>query len=173
MKIVCNVCKEITMFFKFNYDFLIDANLGKLARHLRFYGISIYFSRESNHFSLEKIAVETKIKVITTAQTHKFEECCLKIPVEIRSDLIEQLKFVSLNYQINDYFNLEKTRCGLCNTLLRKLDGKEKFEKIPLRTKQLILEFKQSENVWFCSHCTKYYWEGSHWENIKNKIRNL
>jgi uncharacterized protein with PIN domain len=167
------MCKETNLGKNFNFDLLIDANLGKLAKHLRFYGISVFFSKELDHFSLEKISNEQKINLLTTAKNHKMKNYCLQIPWKIKSNLTEQLKYISENYQINNLFDLDKTRCGLCNTLLSEIQNDFKFENLPPKTRNFLTENQRNGKVWFCTNCRKYYWEGTHWQNIKSKIISL
>jgi uncharacterized protein with PIN domain len=157
----------------FHYDVLIDANLGKLARHLRFYGISVFFTTEMDHISLEKIANDHSINLLTTAKNHRMKDYCLQIPAKLRSDLILQLNYISETFHFNRRFDLEKTRCGLCNMLLSEINDENKIYNLPFETKEFYFETLKNKKFWYCSKCKKYYWEGTHWKQITSKIKDL
>ncbi|MHA2103431.1 MAG: Mut7-C RNAse domain-containing protein [Candidatus Hodarchaeales archaeon] len=157
----------------FPYDVLIDANLGKLARHLRFYGISVFFNKEMDHISLEKIANDHNINLLTTAKIHRMKDYCLQIPVKFRTDLILQLNYISKNFHFDRLFDLDKTRCGLCNTLLSEIIDENKINNLPIKTKEFYFETSKNKKIWYCSKCKKYYWEGTHWKQITSKIKDL
>ncbi|HKZ40814.1 MAG TPA: Mut7-C RNAse domain-containing protein, partial [Candidatus Hodarchaeales archaeon] len=150
---------------------IIDAMCGGLARHLRFYGVDVIFDATKNHFELEFQASRKECTLITLAKRHRIATNCLVIPEDFRGSTPRQLEFLCKIHLIHKYFDLERTRCGLCNTLLEELDEIAARVALPERT----LTFYESQagrgkllkmKTWICPHCQKYYWEGSHWRNI-------
>ena len=154
----------------FDFDLLADGNLGKLVNHLRFYGISVYYKSEKDHFSLETIAINNKTPLITTSKRHRRKVYCLKLPDNNKSNLLLQINFLCENHQINELFKIDKTRCALCNNLLTIVDPVDYSEYLPSKTLSFYQENAQNKTVWFCFHCKKAYWEGTHWDRILQKI---
>lgn len=151
-------------------ELIIDGNFGKLAKHLRFYGISIYYNVNLDHFALEKIANDHKIPLITSSKKHRNKTDCLQLPNTIKSNLISQINFLCKNYQINELFDINNTRCGLCNTLLTIVNYEDNKIYLPLKTLKFYLESPEKKEILFCLNCKKLYWEGTHWNQILQKI---
>ncbi len=70
-------------------------------------------------------------------------------------------------YNLNFKFNLASARCSLCNSYLDKVLSKTSI-------KHLLLEdtFKNYNEFYQCSNpqCKKVYWQGSHIEDIEDKL---
>jgi len=56
------------------------------------------------------------------------------------------------------------TRCTLCNTPLLSVEKKKIQDHIPEKV------FKTRNDFWLCPVCHKYYWMGTHYENMMEKI---
>jgi uncharacterized protein with PIN domain len=59
------------------------------------------------------------------------------------------------------------SRCIECNTLLLSVEKEGIKDKIPEKVFQTRNEF------WVCPSCSKYYWMGTHYENMREKINSL
>jgi uncharacterized protein with PIN domain len=59
------------------------------------------------------------------------------------------------------------TRCTLCNDLLMAVQKEEIKELVPERVYGQQTIFKK------CPSCGKVYWQGSHWDNVKETIAKL
>lgn len=59
------------------------------------------------------------------------------------------------------------SRCSLCNTPVTKAEQPAVRERVPES-----VAFR-SEEFWFCPHCQKVYWTGSHTEEIYKKAQEL
>jgi uncharacterized protein with PIN domain len=85
----------------------------------------------------------------------------------IRSkDLIKQL--IEVVYR----FNLTKkikpfSRCMLCNGMVKEVAKASIVDKLPEKTSQYFENFGQ------CELCGKIYWQGSHYNNMRDFIKNL
>ncbi|OLS16486.1 MAG: hypothetical protein HeimC3_54290 [Candidatus Heimdallarchaeota archaeon LC_3] len=154
----------------FKTDLLIDGNFGKLTKHLRFYGISVYYNINKDHFLLETIANDHKIPLITSSKKHKNNTYCLILPDHVKTKLISQIDFLCENHQINELFKIMNTRCGLCNNLLTIVDSEDYMNHLPSKTLKFYQESVKNLKVWFCFQCRKSYWEGTHWNQILQKI---
>ncbi|MEW6095615.1 MAG: Mut7-C RNAse domain-containing protein [bacterium] len=145
--------------------FIADDMLGKLAKWLRILGYDTVYYRTQNDYDLiERAQKENRILLTRDTQLSKN---WLVPTLLIKDEIIDaQLK------QVIQRFNLEIdehlfSRCPVCNTLLIEIDKEKIKEKIPKFVYQTYDEF------WTCTTCNRYYWAGTHWMNIKEKVKSL
>jgi hypothetical protein len=88
-------------------------------------------------------------------------------------DVIE-VKSVDLDLQLNqvlEHLDVDKglilSRCTLCNSLLEEVEKNKVKEKVPERV------FENNDKFWFCRKCNKFYWMGTHYGKIIEKINEL
>jgi len=81
------------------------------------------------------------------------------------TDLSEQLQQILKEIPLDEKLIL--TRCTLCNTPLRSIEKEGIKDNIPEKVFQTRTEF------WVCPTCSKYYWMGTHYENMREKINRL
>lgn len=149
--------------------FVADIMVGKLARYLRMTGKDVLYE---NNYSDEEILKIAKIenRIILTRDTLMLErkECKNNIikSVLIKDDnLIKQLQQLKKDLKIALKPNL--IRCLDCNTLLKNVKKEEILNKVPpyvYKTQQFFL---------YCPRCNKYYWRGTHYENIDSLFKRL
>jgi uncharacterized protein with PIN domain len=63
--------------------------------------------------------------------------------------------------------NREFTRCPECNQLLLEQKKLEVKGKVPEGV------FDRQNTFWHCENCLRYYWRGTHYLKIKEKIERL
>ncbi|MDI6786093.1 MAG: Mut7-C RNAse domain-containing protein [bacterium] len=145
--------------------FLADSMLGKLAKWLRILGFDTAYYNSVSDKNLIEIAEEEERILIT--RDKQLSRCWVVSCLYIKSESIdEQL------HQIVKYFNLDIKEtlgkfCPLCNEVLKEVEKKE----IKLLVPELV--YSSYKNFWKCLKCNKIYWEGTHWENIKKKVKEL
>lgn len=145
--------------------FIVDDMLGKLAKWLRILGYDALYCRTQNDYDLIEIA-QKEGRILLTRDIQLSKNWIVPTLL-IKDEVIEdQLK------QVIQRFNLEMeehlfSRCPICNTLLIKIEKDEIKDKLPEFVYQSYNEF------WTCTTCNRYYWTGSHWMNIKTKIKKL
>jgi len=59
------------------------------------------------------------------------------------------------------------SRCTICNTLLVPVDSSEAEKHVPPKV------FERQTRFWFCPSCQKYYWMGTHYEDMEKRIAVL
>jgi len=59
------------------------------------------------------------------------------------------------------------SRCTICNQVLRPVLREEAKPFVPPRV------FERQARFWFCAVCQKYYWQGTHYEEMEKKIKAL
>ncbi|MFW6120876.1 MAG: Mut7-C RNAse domain-containing protein [Petrotogales bacterium] len=142
--------------------------LGSLAKWLRILGFdTFYANNELTDDDLLHIATIENRTVISRDKelTSKGKKQGLKV-IEIRNtDLDQQLNQVLDVVNIDE--NLVLSRCSLCNTPLKKFKKSEVEGKVPQKV------FDHHDKFWYCSKCKKFYWMGSHYEKITDKIKEI
>lgn len=145
------------------FCFVLDSNLGKLTKYLRFAGFDCINARhlsESAIFTLcqneKRIFLTRKIKVPPQYQHIKV--------LKINSDQInEQLKEVFSHIKISKEHFSVSSLCIRCNRTLETLDE----QLIPEELKVSSSKFK------YCPYCKKMYWEGTHYQKMLSVISEL
>jgi len=142
--------------------FIADIMLGKLARYLRMAGNDVLYFNNISDDEILRIA-KTQDRIILTRDSLMLQrkECKNGIisSMLIRDDdFLEQLKQVKDDLGINLAPLL--IRCLKCNSLLEKVRKQGLEGKVPPYV------FKTQESFLFCAGCGKYYWRGTHYENI-------
>jgi len=144
--------------------FIADVMVGRLAKYLRMAGNNVIYVNDIDDDQLLKIAAAESRVVITRdtlmLERREFKNGLLK-SIFIKDDkLVNQLKQVKSELKISLKPNL--ARCLVCNGLLSKVEKSDIKGKVPPYV------YKTQDNFLFCKKCTKYYWRGTHYENIKN-----
>lgn len=148
-------------------SFLVDQNVGKLARWLRLLGYdAVFFTGENDNqmvkqalaenriiltrdtaIQLRKVAVSGKLDVITF-NTENAEAQMRQLL--IRSSLLEHSR--------------PFTRCLEDNTFLRSIDKPAVQKRVPVYTFNTQNEFME------CPSCGRIYWRGSHWQALERHL---
>ncbi|HWR27277.1 MAG TPA: Mut7-C RNAse domain-containing protein [Candidatus Thermoplasmatota archaeon] len=145
-----------------------DHMLGSLAKWLRIFGFdTVYPDATMNDDIVLQIAKREKRLLISRDNELLIRAKKALVPVlEIHTtDLTEQLQLVLKETTLDEEKIL--TRCTLCNTPLHSIAKEAIKDQIPEKVFQTRNEF------WFCPSCSKYYWMGTHYENMREKINTL
>jgi len=151
--------------------FMVDHNVGKLAKWLRMVGYDTRFFTGENDSDMVAAALnEHRIILTRDTQIARRRLACrgqLKV-ILIRSDRLpaqiqQTLDEVPLNK--NDFrpFSL----CLEDNQPLLKHGKEELKDRIPPYVYQTQNEFVE------CPLCHRIYWKGTHWQNMMTKISNF
>jgi len=147
---------------------LCDHMLGSLAKWLRIFGFDTFYpdSTTNDDFILQ-IATREKRLLISRDKELLIRAKKTLVPVlEIQTtNLTEQLQQVLKKIPVDEEKIL--SRCTVCNTLLHSVEKETIKDKIPEKVFQTRNEF------WICPSCSKYYWMGTHYENMREKINTL
>ena len=147
---------------------LCDHMLGSLAKWLRIFGFDTFYpdSTTNDDFILQ-IATREKRLLISRDKELLIRAKKTLVPVlEIQTtNLTEQLQQVLKKIPVDEEKIL--SRCTVCNTLLHSVEKEGIKDKIPEKVFQTRNEF------WICPSCSKYYWMGTHYENMREKINTL
>lgn len=142
--------------------------LGSLAKWLRIFGFdTLYPDATTDDDLILQLAKHEKRLLISRDKELIIRGKKVKLEVlEIQTtDLHEQLAQVLTHIQIDCTQVL--TRCTLCNTPLLSVEKKAVKTHVPSKV------FETRDQFWYCAVCNKYYWMGTHYENMIEKINEL
>ena len=152
-----------------NLKFLVDSNVGKLAKWLRMLGYDTVFFSGSDDSHMVKIALDEG-RVILTRDTQI---------VKRRVVTSGRLKVIMINSdnprrqmrQVIEALNLDCvhpfTICLECNQPLVKRRREEVKDRIPPYV------YKTQNQYMECPACQRIYWRGTHWEAMLKKINKF
>ncbi|MGB5326799.1 MAG: Mut7-C RNAse domain-containing protein [Gammaproteobacteria bacterium] len=149
-----------------NTAFIVDVNLGKLARGLRMLGFDAAYDNRLRDREIVDIATREKRIVLTRdrrllfrkAITHGFWIRSVDADTQVkevlqRLDLYEQVKPLQ--------------RCMDCNGKIEPVAREQVWSRLEPLTRRYYSEFFR------CSSCHKIYWSGSHVAHMSGVIRQL
>jgi uncharacterized protein with PIN domain len=144
---------------------IADNMLGKLAKWLRFMGFDTMYPRNIDDKALVDLTrKENRCLLSRDKELSKIKNLNV---IYIKSEKIEeQLKQVikELNLKPNEG---EFTRCPECNSKIINIEKIQVKDKVPPGV------YNKQELFWLCKKCGRYYWQGTHYDKIKEKIKML
>jgi len=147
---------------------LCDQMLGTLAKWLRILGFDMFYVNDTmTDDELLDIAKNEKRIIISRdkeliVRGKKKNLTTIEINTTNLDEQIQQvLKLIRIDEQV------VLSRCILCNTILETKEKNLVQGNVPKKI------FENNDEFWFCSTCNKYYWKGSHYEKIINKIDEI
>ncbi len=144
--------------------FLADHMLGSLARWLRFFGFDTIYPdvlSDSNLIDLGKREGRTILTRDKELAQIKDVETLYIESVDLEKQLTQVME--KFHLKIEDAFS----RCSLCNSMLISVDKFEIKANIPENV------FLWQDEFWMCEKCKKYYWQGTHYQKIKERLAKL
>lgn len=146
--------------------FVVDVNLGKLAKKLRLLGFDTLFQNNFEDDEIIEISLKEK-RIILTRDKGILKQNVVTHGYFIRNDNPKkQLTEVIERFQLQNSFR-PFSRCSNCNGELEEESRANLTTILPDDTLNYYHEF------WKCTGCGKIYWEGSHFGKILNWIDQL
>ncbi len=145
--------------------FLLDENLGKLAKWLRMLGYdSVVYKSISIEKKISLCVKERRIFLTRSKKIAKMNEHFFRIL--IRTEKYDnQLKEILPLLEINN--EMFFSRCLECNNGLQAIKAENIDGLVPENVKHNFTDYK------ICRKCGKIYWHGSHYDAMKSKLKNL
>jgi uncharacterized protein with PIN domain len=138
--------------------------LGTLAKWLRLLGFDVLYPGPVPDSEIIRIAAKEGRIVLTRDKELGGTKKVRTLYIE--SDNLEgQLTFTISELKLKVTHPM--SRCSVCNFQVEKVEKSSVEGKVPDGV------FERQEDFWFCSNCTKYYWQGSHWDKIAKTIEGL
>lgn len=146
--------------------FILDVHLGKLVKYLRFLGFDTYYENDLADDYIIDISIKDN-RIILTRDLGILKNSKVTHGYWIRSQQPnEQLNEVIKTFDLGKWFR-PFTRCSFCNGKVTAIDKKDIIHRLKPLTKEYYSEFYR------CASCDKIYWEGSHFEKIKESISKI
>ena len=144
--------------------FILDVHLGKLAGALRMLGFDTLYSNDYDDQQIVATALADKRIILTRDRemlkrrivTHGY---CVRSK-EVEHQIAEVIKRFQLEESINPF-----SRCLRCNLPLVHIEKKRIAKQLPS------LVQKHYDEFWTCLRCSRIYWKGSHWQEMRSRIR--
>jgi uncharacterized protein with PIN domain len=147
--------------------FLTDRMLGKFTRWLRMLGIDVIYSVQFGDYELLELAKREE-RVLLTKDIDLYKRAIgagiNAFYVEGKTEA-ERLAEIAERYDLRLTIDINKSYCSICNTKL-KATPKEKLIK---ELKKNTLEYYSK--FWRCPNCGQVYWQGAHWIQINNTLK--
>ncbi len=143
--------------------FLVDTNVGGLARYLRMAGLDTTYNPDWDNETLLALLHHER-RMLLTRDLGLLKRKQVDFGHFIRADRpVEQLR------EVLNLFGLKPqeksfTRCLVCNTLLRPVPKKEILHRLEPLT------IRYYEVFFLCPHCDKIFWTGSHVERMQHSL---
>jgi len=160
--------------------FVTDRMLGKLSTWLRILGHDTVYAAEitiKNGDKDEDNAIaafaEREARILLTrdkdlaASAQKSGVHCVQIKTD---EVMEQLKEL-LRHDITINLEPVPVRCSECNARIRKVKDTE--EEILKGKSYVPLSMIGEWDFWICERCGRIYWEGSHWRDMRERLKPL
>ncbi|MEJ2765895.1 Mut7-C RNAse domain-containing protein [Photobacterium sp. MCCC 1A19761] len=146
--------------------FVVDVNLGKLARKLRLLGFDTLYSNQFEDDAIVALSVAEE-RIILTRDKHIFQYRVVTHGYWVRSDRPdEQLLEVISRFQLEQSFR-PFTRCSRCNGCLKAIERAQVIGRVPPNTLRFYHVFFE------CRCCRHIYWQGTHYARITQWIARL
>ena len=145
--------------------FIVDGNIGKLAMLLRMMGMDTLFEPKLRDEEIAFLAHKEGRIVLTR------DRGLLKRKNIIYGHLVQTLDPDSQLKEIIHFFGLKPerlfSRCLRCNELLQPIAREKIIHLLEPKTKKYFFKF------FHCPGCSKIYWQGSHWDRMKERLEKL
>ncbi|MEK7431835.1 MAG: Mut7-C RNAse domain-containing protein [Cyanobacteriota bacterium] len=146
-----------------DYTFMVDANIGKMAKYLRMMGFDTYYDLSIHDKEIVEISEKQKRIILTRDigmlkrknATHGY----FVRNTDIKKQVIEIIKRFSLSSKIRAF-----SLCFECNNRLAIIEKETIKDKVPEKV------YEEHNNFYECKKCNKIFWKGSHYTKMLNDI---
>jgi len=150
--------------------FIVDSNVGRLARWLRIAGFDTVFINDLDDNRLVKLAL-SEGRVLLTKDTQILKRR-LATTGRLKVILIESEKVKEQLHQVIKTLNLAEgikpfTLCLECNQPLVPRNREEVKELAPPYV------FKTQTQYMQCPSCHRVYWRGTHWQRMSGELEKI
>ncbi|QRY48226.1 Mut7-C ubiquitin/RNAse domain-containing protein [Mycolicibacterium boenickei] len=146
--------------------FVIDVNLGRLARLLRVLGFDVWWSSAADDQALADISVEQQ-RILLTRDRGLLKRRAITHGLFVHSQqpeeqTLEVLRRLDLRQRIAPF-----TRCVRCNGKLVAVTKEAVMDRLEPLTRRYYDEFSR------CPDCGRIYWAGSHFVRLTGLVDEL
>jgi hypothetical protein len=144
-------------------SFVVDVNLGKLARHLRMLGFDAAYRNDYTDHEIAGLA-ESEGRIVLTRDRRLLRFRVIEHGYWLRSDdPLVQVKEVIRRFGLDPSIK-PFNRCLECNGVIVPTEKESVLDMLEPKTKLYYDEFS------ICADCGKVYWKGSHYEHMNETL---
>ena len=151
------------------YRFVVDVNVGRLAKWLRVMGYDTAFPRKGDDNDLVRIALRENRVLVTRDSGIVCRRAVLQGQMRVvhikDDDLRSQLR------QLVGYLALDTegrfSRCVRCNEPLHSVQEEDVASRLPAYV------FQNHRNFMECCQCHRLYWRGTHWSEMVSQLAQV
>ena len=151
------------------YRFVVDVNVGRLAKWLRVMGYDAIFPRESDDNDLVRIALrENRVLVTRDAGISRRRAATqgqMRVIQIEKDDLCSQLRQLIRDLALDRKGGF--SRCVRCNQLLEPVEKEDVAGRLPHYV------FQNHQTFMECSQCRRLYWRGTHWSAMVSQLDQM
>ena len=146
--------------------FVVDVNVGRLAKWLRVMGYDTLFHRDGTDNDLIRIALREGRVLITRnwgiSLRRSARQGQMRVVHISQDDLLSQLRQLvqELKLDLAGGFS----RCVCCNELLNPVDKECVADRLHLYV------FENHQIFMECPQCKRIYWRGTHWSGMMSQL---
>ncbi|OBG28926.1 Mut7-C RNAse domain-containing protein [Mycobacterium sp. 852002-51057_SCH5723018] len=146
--------------------FVVDVNLGRLARLLRLLGFDVWWSSGAEDVTLAGISLDQQ-RILLTRDRGLLKRRAITHGLFVHSQnpeeqTVEVIKRLDLRERLAPF-----TRCVRCNGALAAVDKRQVLNQLEPLTRQHYEEFSR------CTECGRIYWAGSHHARLVGLVERL
>lgn len=146
--------------------FIADVHLGKLTNTLRLLGLDTAYNDDWDD---EEIIRRSNAgpRMILTRDRELLKRSVARYGYWVRSvNPDEQIQELFARFALSDLVQ-PFTRCMKCNGKLQPVSLEQVKQQVPPKVQQWHSEY------WQCTACGQIYWQGSHYEDLQQKVDKL
>ncbi len=146
--------------------FIVDAMLGDLARWLRMLGYDTIYAGHMPDRRIIELARRDGRLIVTRDRglAARARRDGVQVLVVDAEELPEKLAYLARRLGISLNIDPDKSRCPLCNGVLRRVERSVVRGRVPPRV------YEAYDVFWMCTRCGQVYWRGSHWRSIERIV---
>jgi len=152
------------------HRFLVDQNVGKLARWLRLLGYDAENFSGANDGDMVRLAIDEDRMVLTRDTAIRRRRVVtfgrLKVLTFETENAGEQMRQLLAALPLLEH-SQPYTRCLECNARLRPIDKSAAGDRVPRYTFDTQTDFME------CPACKRIYWRGSHWQALERRLADF
>jgi uncharacterized protein with PIN domain len=153
-----------------NPRFIVDINVGKIAKWLRMTGYNaLLFDHQDDKYLIHIAMTEKRIIITRDTQILKRRVIVngnIKALLITNDNPLQQIQQVIKDLGLNPFFN-PFTLCLECNEPLVKINKEDIEDRVPPYVYRTQSEFVE------CPACHRIYWQGTHWQAMLKKQKKL
>jgi uncharacterized protein len=148
-------------------NFLADGMLGCLARWLRMLGHDVKYSTKMGDDELLGLAKEEN-RVLLTRDFELYQRAVGRgieaFYVDGKTEP-ERLAQLAERYKFPLEIDMDKSYCPKCGTKLKATPKEQIQDEVEKNT------YLYYEKFWKCPNCQQIYWQGAHWKQITQTLK--